>query len=297
MRNEGLVLLGTPKPRSFDVVCVGEALWNLTTAGAAFSARAATLRLGPGGGAVNAALALARRGLRVGLATALGDDSFGRALADRIAAAGVDVGGVTLAAPRTGLVFLQGSGAARQVVSYRGEEQPIAVPAGWTSQALLLSGVSPVVAHGAALCKAARAARRAGTLVVVDVNARWHSWSGRDARACRTVLREADVVRCSARDLAALEVDAAWMRDALRRSAVLVESVGERARATGPFGRVERGERGAVSARPAGAGDAFTAALCAELLRKADRRESALARWERAVESARAAQAAHRPWR
>ena len=205
-------LLGFVVMVSFDVVCAGEALWRLAEGEDA-------LRLRPGGGAVKAAFALARQGLRVGLATVLADDVAGRELVAKLAARGIDVGGVELAQRSSGIVLTEGRGGARQVVSFREEEQPIAIPAGWTSQVLLLSGMSPVVSHGAALCKAARAARRAGTVVVVDVNASWHLWKGRDPRNIRMVLREADVVWCSAEDLFGLDLDVASLQAALRPSA------------------------------------------------------------------------------
>ncbi|MEO6576004.1 MAG: PfkB family carbohydrate kinase, partial [Polyangiaceae bacterium] len=77
MRSERQVV--DPRARGFDVICAGEALWKLEERDAPFAIEP-TLRLRPGGGAVNAALTLARQGLHVGLATVLGDDSFGRAL-------------------------------------------------------------------------------------------------------------------------------------------------------------------------------------------------------------------------
>jgi sugar/nucleoside kinase (ribokinase family) len=247
------------KARSFDVVCAGEALWNVVATSA--SASAPTFR--PGGGAVSAALALARQGLHVGLATVLADDTAGRALRDEIAGAEVDAGGVELSKPTSGLFLVEGG--ARQVVSFREEEQPVEIPPGWSSQVLLLSGMSPVVSHAAALCKAARAARRAGTIVVVDVNARWQLWKGRDARAIRMILREADVVWSSAEDLFGLNMDLASMRSAMRPNAVLAVSDGMgKASAIGPFGEVTRSATTVDLARD---GDAFAIAICAELAR------------------------------
>lgn len=281
-------LRAPPAPRTFDVICAGEALWSLDPRGEAFPAKAAPLRLRPGGGAVNAALALARRGLRVGLATALGDDAFGRGLLERIAASGVDVGAVALGPPTTGLVFVVGLGASNQVLSYREAEQPIAVPAQWSSQVLLLSGLSPVVSYGATLCKAARAARRAGSTVVVDVNARRHLWAGRDPRAIHMLLREADVVRCSADD-SALGIDLDAIRATLRPSAVLVASNGAgHAWATGPFGEVAQTPRRSVALRPVGAGDRLTAAICGELARAGQTGERHVELWERALRSGNA---------
>jgi 2-dehydro-3-deoxygluconokinase len=271
---------------TFDVVCAGEALWSVAPNGNP-STDTSALRFRLGGGAVNAALALARQGLRVGLATVLGDDTLGRELRERIAAAGVDVGGVALAKPGSGILFVRGG--ARQVVSFREEEEPVAIPEGWSSQVLLLSGMSPVVAHGAALCKAARAARRAGSVVVVDVNARWDLWEGRDARTILMVLREADVVWCSAEDLFGLGMDAGMMRAALRKNAVLALSDGAgSAFATGPFGEVVRapstGRAPNNLAAPLDGSDAFATAICAELARAGHASEASGELWERALQ-------------
>jgi 2-dehydro-3-deoxygluconokinase len=273
-------LWDAPRPRSLDVICAGEALWSLSAPGGAFFAPWAALGFRPGGGALNAALALRAEGLAVGLATSLADDTFGRALRGKVAAAGVDVAGVMLATARAGLVFVEG-GAARQIVPYREEEPAVAVPAEWSAPVLLLSGLSPVVAYGASLCKAARAGRRAGSAVVVDVNARPHLWAGHDPRSIRMLLREADVVRCRAQDLLVLGLDAAALRAVLRPSAVLVvsDAVGG-AWAAGPFGEVAEPAPREVSLRPM---EALTAAICVELARAKDPGESRADLWARAL--------------
>ncbi len=282
MRSEQAVL--GSRVRAFDVICAGEALWKLEERDAPFATEP-TLRLRPGGGAVNAALALARQGLRVGLATVLGDDTFGRGLLAKIVASGADTGGVELTKPSSSLVLVKGRGGARQVVSSREEEQPITVPEGWSSQVLLLSGMSPLVSHGAALCKAARAARRAGSTIVVDVNARWHLWQGRDPRAIRMVLREADVVWCSAQDLFGLNLDVATLRSALRPDAVLVSSDGAgTATASGPFGEIVRALPKTAPIAALREGDAFTAAICVELARAGQGAEGAGELWTRALD-------------
>jgi sugar/nucleoside kinase (ribokinase family) len=274
--------------RTFDVICAGEALWHLTSVGD-LGALGGPLRFRPGGGAVVVSMALARRRLRVGLATSLADDAFGRSLYARVEAAGIDVGGVLLAAPRTGIVLLDGKGVDRQVVSFRDEEQPITVPERWSSRVLLVAGLSPVVANAASLCKAARAARRANTRVVVDVNARWHLWAGRDPRATHMVLREADVVHCRTEDLAALGLDEGRVRAVLRPSAVLVvTNVSGEAWATGPFGELgevprgdhDRGDRAVVRS---GAGDAFVASICAEVVHASEPVEGRIDVWHRAL--------------
>jgi 2-dehydro-3-deoxygluconokinase len=268
------------RARRFDVICAGEALLKLTPRVGSPSG----VGLRPGGGAVNVALALARHGLRVGLATVLTDDEFGRTSLEKIAAAKVDVGGVALARPRAGYVLVDSSGGARQVPSVGAEEAPLEVPAGWSSRLMVLSGLSPVVSHAAALCKAARAARRDGALVLIDFNASLHVWVGRDPRTIRMVLREVDVARCSFADLAVLGMDVAMVRAALRPTAVLLVSDGlGGAVATGPFGEAALAPSAAVPLPPNGAGDAFTAAVCAELTRPGEPGESPAALWHRAL--------------
>ncbi len=256
--------------RAFDVICAGEALFCVEGS-----------RVRPGGGAVSAAFALASQGLRVGLATVLENDTAGRRLRDELAASSVDTSGIELAHPSSGIVFVRGG--ARQVVATNEQEQPIEVPARWSSQVLLLSGVSPVVAQAAALCKAARAARRAGSIVVVDVNTRWDLWLGRDARTIHMILREADVVWASAEDLFGLNMDHAAVRASMRHSAVLASSDGAGAAfATGPFGEVKR----SVSDEPlppTGEGMAFAIAICAELARAGKTNEHSAELWSRAL--------------
>jgi sugar/nucleoside kinase (ribokinase family) len=282
---------GRRRASSFDVVCAGEALWDLTVPRGGAPARAKALPLRAGGAAVNTALALAQRGLRVGLAAAISDDKLGRALCAEVAAAGVDIGGVALGPQRAGLVLVQSAGATGRVVANEAEQVlPVTVPRAWEAQVLLLSGLTPAVPHAAGLCKAARAARRAGTLVVVDVNARWRLWAGRDPRASRAVMHEADVVRCSTADLAALGIDAAAVRSAMRPEATLVLTHGAgAARASGPFGELTQAPRTVVTSDPTGAGDAFTAAICAELARAGEYRPDDVELWDRVLRRGHAA--------
>src|SRR5262249_33438694 len=141
-----------------DVVCAGEVLWVLAASG-----------LHPGGGAANVAVALAREGLRVGLASTLADDARGRARVARGAATGVDPSAATLSAPTPTVHFAEADGETRRVVPLRVEDElPIAVPERWTASVFLISGLSPALGRAAGLCKAARAARRAGAIVVID---------------------------------------------------------------------------------------------------------------------------------
>jgi 2-dehydro-3-deoxygluconokinase len=271
------------RTKSFDVICAGEALWKVAQRGDAGSVRGPGVA--PGGGPVSVALALAREGLHVGLATVLVDDAFGRGSAERIAALGIDVGGVAFARRGKGLVVIDAGGGASPARSDTEEQLPLDVPAGWSSQVLVLSGLSPAVSQMAALCKAARAAKRGGSFVLIDFNASLHIWAGRDPRTIRMVLREVDAARCSLADLAVLGLDAATVRALLRRDAVLVVSDADGgAVATGPFGEVTFMPPQGIRLRVTGAGDACTAAICLELTRRADPGESPNARWFRALQ-------------
>jgi hypothetical protein len=100
------------------------------------------------------------------------------------------------------------------------------------------------------------------------------------------LLREADVVHCSTNDLAALSLDEAAVRAALRPAAVLVvTSAAGAAWATGPFGEV--GER--AMATPAGrTGQAVVAAVCSELARRGEPGDERPDVWHRALRRAHA---------
>jgi sugar/nucleoside kinase (ribokinase family) len=266
-------------PRSFDVICAGEAQWKLNAS--------RDMGLRPGGGAVNVALALATAGLRVGLATVVTDDASGRTSVEKLRARGVDIGGVTFTRPRPGLLYVDAMGLAAPLLASVPpgveEQTPLEVPASWSSQVMLLSGLSPVVSQAAALCKAARRARRDGSTVVIDFNASLHQWVGRDPRNIQMVLREVDVARCSIADLAVLGMDIDMVRHALRPTATIVVSDGVGgAVATGPFGEVTYVPPPPPKRKP-GAGDEITASICAELSRPAAPGESTSSRWHRAI--------------
>jgi sugar/nucleoside kinase (ribokinase family) len=271
-----------------DVFCVGEALWDFYAPRGIPLERAKLLRRVPGGGAVNTATELSRLGVSSALCAALGDDALGRGLRDEVAARGVDVSGVVLGAARTGilLVALERGGGAR-FLGYRQREAEAralaeALPGRWRARVVHFSGVAPVRGTLSALRLALARARREGCAVSVDVNARPRMWpaAGRGAaasaapRAGFRLAREADLVKCSAGDLAVLGVTARALRGEMRPGATLVVTDGARAtRVLGP-----RDERSIVPrpvrvVDPAGAGDAFCAGLLAALL---DERAGAL---------------------
>lgn len=265
--------------RSFEVVCAGYPRWTL---GAPSAPRRAMVH-----GAPRVALALARERVRVGLCTVFADDEAGREASRRCAAAGVDVGGVRLAASAPAGLLVVDAGGGTQLVAARGEEAPLEVPSAWSCSVLLLSGLNPAVEHAAAACRAARAARRDGALVVVDFDASLRMWAGRDGRTALMVLREAHVARCSVADLAVLGMDPASARAALRPDAILVVSDGlGGVVASGPFGdALFTPPQGSQPPEP-GSGDVMTACICADLTRRGPPGESATSRWHRTLRRA-----------
>ncbi|MFI5298780.1 MAG: PfkB family carbohydrate kinase [Polyangiales bacterium] len=280
--------------KTFDVICAGESQWKLARTGGPFWRRFRGARLRPGGGPASVALLLARQGFRVGLATVVSDDDRGRQWHDQVAASGIDVDGVLLARPAERVVVVEEGNEEGTTVFAEEDEPPFVVPRGWSSKALVLSGLSPVVSHAAALCKAARAARRDGALVVLDFNAGVRTWAGHDARTILMVLREVDVAHCTLADLAVLGIDIGTVRANVRDTTVIVVGSGTTgAVATGPFGAVDYVPPGVTRTQKGGGGDAFIAAVVATLTRPGRLGESPAALWRRALQRGYVAANAH----
>jgi sugar/nucleoside kinase (ribokinase family) len=262
---------------TFDVICAGKPVWKIVQTPEGPTRTGVRFR----SGILSAARLLTRAGLRVGLATVLDDDRLGRAWLQKAAALGIDVGGVRLSSPATSLVVVDAVGDQSCVLSEGETEHGLDVPPEWSSQVILLSGLSPVTSMAAALCKAARRARRQGTLVVLDLAASLRLWAGRDPRTILMVLREVDVVRCSFADLAVLGMDGASVRKAMRSSATLVINDAKGALAAGTFGEVRCVVEKRDGFRAQGPGDSCTAAICAEWARPCARAVSTSERWHR----------------
>ena len=105
-----------------EVYCLGNAVADVLARpvdGLATSGTSQPLddvALGPGGNAVNTAVALARMGISVRLAAAIGDDQFGQFLAERIRAEGIDDADLVAipgAKTSTSIVLIESSGERR----------------------------------------------------------------------------------------------------------------------------------------------------------------------------------------
>jgi len=273
---------------SFDVICAGEPLWKAARDPRGLAASAVSA------GLLNVARMLALTQVRVGVATVLEDDRFGRASLAEIAALGMNVGGVKLGSPVTELVVVDAAGGQSRVVSDPATAPELEIPPSWASQVLLLSGLSAVTSRLAAFCKAARGARRDGTVVVLDVMGSLRHWAGRDPRVISMVLREVDVVRCSYLDLAVIGADSASVRRAMRPNAALVVNDDSGTMATGAFGEVRvKAPRESIAADVFA--EACTAAICAELARPERIEETPSGRWHRIL--GKGAPRAARAWR
>jgi sugar/nucleoside kinase (ribokinase family) len=262
--------------QSFDVICAGEPLWQASPHQRGNAAPAVSA------GLLNIATMLAVTRVRVGLATALEDDRFGRRSRAEMAALGVDVSAVKLASVVTDLVIVDASGGQSWVTSAGGEVTDLEIPPSWSSQVLLLSGVSAITSRLAALCKAARRARRHGTVVVLDVVGSLRHWADHDPRVISMVLREADVVRCSVFDLAVIGLDSATVRRAMRSNATLVVNDAAGTVAVGTFGAVEV-RACPESIAPQRYAESCAAAICAEFARPQAVAETQSGRWYRVL--------------
>jgi len=107
---------------SCEVFCVGNAVADVlarpvdSLAPAGTSQPLEDVTLGPGGNCINTAIALARLGITVRVAAAIGNDRFGQLIRDRVRAEGIDSAGlVTLpgAKTSTSIVLIEATGQRR----------------------------------------------------------------------------------------------------------------------------------------------------------------------------------------
>jgi fructokinase len=197
-----------------DVVCLGELLIDFvpTVTGTSLI-DAPAFKKAPGGAPANVAVGLARLGTPSAFMGKVGDDPFGRFLAQTLAEAGVDVGPLRFSnAARTALAFvsLRADGE-REFTFYRHpsadmlftpEEVDLEVIRG--ARALHYGSISLIgePSRGATL-HAIAAARAAGCVISCDPNLRLALWP--DAKAARDGLRlamsQAQVVKISDEEL------------------------------------------------------------------------------------------------
>jgi 2-dehydro-3-deoxygluconokinase len=181
--------------KTFDLLCFGEPLMELTRieGAAGTGAGEAIFKPGFGGDTMNCAIAAARQGARSGYISALGADAFGGEIRALLASEGVDHGYVsTKADAPTGLYVITPSPGGRDFAYYRADSaasryRPSDLPLEALSRTKIiqLSGISQAISETA--CDAGfaliEAAREAGCEVAYDTNLRLKLWSLDRARA------------------------------------------------------------------------------------------------------------------
>jgi 2-dehydro-3-deoxygluconokinase len=170
---------------------------------------------GYGGDTSNAIIACARQGAPCGYITRLGDDEFGRMLADLWRREGVDASGVAIDATAHTAVYFVTHDAKGHVFSYlrKGSAASRMVPGDIPAELIAgarhlhVSGISQAISESAcdAAFRAIDIARGAGVKVSYDTNLRLKLWSIERAREVMTrAIALADYLLPSLEDMQAL---------------------------------------------------------------------------------------------
>jgi fructokinase len=197
-----------------DVICLGELLIDFVPTVTPISlVDAPAFKKAPGGAPANVAVGLARLGVSSAFMGKVGDDPFGRFLADTLAAAGVDVGTLYFTAQaRTALAFvsLRADGD-REFMFYRHPSadmlltpEEIDTSALRAARALHYGSISLISEPSrSATLRAIEVAKEAGCLISCDPNLRLPLWP--DAASAREGmllgLSKAQVVKISDSEL------------------------------------------------------------------------------------------------
>ena len=251
------------------MLVVGEAVVDIVRAGDGSTGEH------PGGSAVNVAVALARLGREVALATSFADDAHGRLLAAHLGTAGVELANDphSVARTSTAAASLAEDGSARYEFDLEWRLSPVTGPA--PVAMVHVCSLGAVLAPGAAATRELVSRLRAESLVSYDLNARPEATgAGPDVvTAVERMVAVSDLVKASDEDLGALypelDLDAAarWLLS-LGPAAVAVTRGDQGASWFGSGSRID------VPADPVGvvdtigAGDTFAAALLDGLLER-----------------------------
>jgi len=286
--------------QGIDVACFGELLWDFFEAEPKEKEPIARVwRREQGGASGNVATTLARLGFKASAIGGVGDDKLGDALKASLAAAGVDVAGVSKLDARTGIVFVtRDAVGAPTFLPYRNGTADLALAEANVSASAgkarygLVSSTSMLPSTRAATEKFLAALEKAKGTLVFDLNARAHLWPDADAlrKACVVLAKRAVVVKASERDLAAIagKRGMSWL-DEHAKHATWVLTRGENgAAAVGRHGQVTAPTKRVRCIDATGAGDAFVAGMLAVLLRSGGKAGSSAfddpKLWTRALE-------------
>ena len=268
-----------------DIVCLGELLIDFvpTVTGVRLEG-ADTFRKAAGGAPANVAVGLARLGVSSAFMGKVGEDGFGRFLAETLSQAGVDIGPLRLTADaRTSLAFVSlAPDGDREFLFYRENAADILFAPADVDEAAIAGckvlhyGSISLIAEPcrSATLHAIERARHHGVVRSYDPNLRLALWPDADsARAgMRLGLQHAEIVKIGVEEVEFLtgETDAergvrSMWHGGLRLVAVTAGRDGARWFTAAASGTVPGFAVAAVDAT--GAGDAFMAGLLAEWLR------------------------------
>jgi 2-dehydro-3-deoxygluconokinase len=240
----------SPSASDLDILCIGEPLVEFAEMGRADER---LYRRGFGGDTANVAVAAARQGARVGFATALGDDPFGREFLELFAREGIDHRAVTLEpGARTGLYFIH-YGPDGHVFSYDRARSAASLMAVadlpreliTRSRVLQVSAISQAISSSCtdAIFAAMRLAKEAGGTVSYDTNLRLALWPLDRARSTiNAALALTDIARPGlddARQLTGLTIALRWAAASWRSRSVVTAPSSPRPRHAAsyrPFG-------------------------------------------------------------
>lgn len=298
MTRAGLTI---PAGRTLDCVTFGRANMDLYTESGTTIEETPVFTKSIGGSPANIAVAMARLGMNVGMISRAADDPVGHFVVRSLRELGVDTSQIPFDAggASTSVAFAETRRDGSNTVLYRNNAadlliNPADIDEEYIASAamLLISGtaLSESPSRDAAL-RAIGIARKAGTLIALDIDYRPYSWpSAETASVALTLAAEwCDIVIGTREEFDALELvygnsgDGADERDAesARRlidagnSVVVVKRGKEGSTAYTAAGDVVSG--GVFPVTPAkvyGAGDAFAGALLSRLLRGAPLEEA-----------------------
>ncbi len=270
----------------FPIVCLGEILIDLIAPPGETLATAQTFAIREGGAPLNAAVALARLGVPVRFAGAVGDDPFGLRLRELVVQEGIDDRALrTIPGETTSIAYAwrddRGDGHFHLVrlADRLLDTETVALADVQNAAAILIGSVALAASPSREAVLAAMAlAAAANVPVVFDVNVRPTLWPDTSTllAACEPVLQAATVLKMSLDDTTHLWDAAApeTVAEAVRHypAQVVVLTDGSRGvyRIDPASGGIEHFPVFAVDAiDPTGAGDAFTAALVSRLVANA----------------------------
>jgi sugar/nucleoside kinase (ribokinase family) len=264
------------------ILCLGEILVDLIAPPNETLATAASFAIREGGAPLNAAVALARLGVPVRFAGAVGDDPFGRRLRALVIREGVDDRALrSIPGETTSLAYAwrdeRGDGHFHLVrlADRLLNADDVERAAVGSAAAILVGSVSMAASPSReAILAAVDEASRADVPVVFDVNVRPTLWATTKdlRRACEPILRATTVLKLSLDDAVHLwgTTTAAEVLERVRSYSprVVVVTDGSRGvyRLDPVSGAIDQISVFPVEAiDPTGAGDAFTAALVSRL--------------------------------